>query len=92
VDKRVYKRERRYGLCELMKLPKSKHGLGYTEREVLDIIKKRGIHHKTFWKKFGVNTCAMHPETKESLYYGCDIERTIRCCKEKRDIYWWEFD
>lgn len=75
-----------------MTLPKSKHPLGYTRREVLDIIRPLKIHHRTFWKKFGVNTCAVHPETNETLYYGCDIETAILCCIEKRDKYSWEWD
>ena len=75
-----------------IKLPKSKHEYGYTKREVLDIIRPLGIHYKTFWKKFGVNTCAMHPETGETLMYGCDIVTAILCCWEKRDKYFYEWD
>ncbi len=73
-------------------LPKSKHELGYTKREVLDIIRKYKINHKRFWKKFGVNTCAIHPETNDILYYGCDIELTISCIIEKREPNLYEWD
>jgi len=76
----------------MIKLPKSKHKYGYTRKEILDIIRPLKIHHQTFWKKFGVNTCAIHPETKESLMYGCDIELAIRCCLQKRDKTVWEWD
>jgi len=72
-------------------LPKSKHKLGYTEREVLDIIRSLGINHKTFWKKFGINTCAVS-KTGETLMYGRDIEVAIRCCVEGRDKTVWEWD
>jgi len=75
-----------------IKLPKSKHELGYTKQEILDILRSLKIHQKTFWKKFGVNTCAVHPETGESLMYGCDIITAIRCCVEKRDKNIWEWD
>lgn len=72
-------------------LPKSTHRLGYTKKEILDIIRPLKIHHKTFYKKFGVNTGAIG-EKGEFLYYGVDILRTISMCLEKRDMYWWEFD
>lgn len=72
-------------------LPPSKHELGYTNKEVLDIIRPLGIHHKTFWKKFGVNTCSIS-ETGEVLCYGCNIVTAIRCCLEKRDKYFHEWD
>lgn len=75
-----------------IKLPPSKYELGYTKKEVLDIIRPLGINHKTFWKKFGVNTCALHPETNEVLIYGCDIELTIICCLENRDKTFFEWD
>ena len=74
-----------------MALPKSKHELGYTISEVLDIIRPLKIHHKTFWKKFGVNTGAVDDDG-QLLVYGCDIERTIHMCLEKRDMYEWEWD
>ena len=65
--------------------------LGMTKREVLDVIKELGIHHKTFWKRFGVNTCALD-ESGEILYYGCDIRTALRCCYENRGKYLWEWD
>jgi len=71
--------------------PKSKHKMGYTKQEVLDIIRPLKIHHNTFWKKFGVNTCTLS-KTGETLYYGCDIKTAIRCCLEKRDKYFYEWD
>ena len=75
-----------------IELPKSKYESGYTRKEVLDIIRPLKIHHRTFWSKFGINTCAIEPKTGQTLYYGCDILRTIACCKENRDIYSWEWD
>ena len=73
-------------------LPKSKHKHGYTRKEVLDILRPLKIHHKTFWKKFGVNTCSVDIITNEVLYYACDIELAIRCCLEKRAMTVWEWD
>ena len=74
-----------------MKLPKSKHKLGYTNKEILDIIRPLKIHHKTFNKKFGVNTCTMNEDGK-SLYYAVDILRTIRIIKENREMTTAEWD
>ena len=76
----------------MIKLPPSKYEYGYTRQEVLDIIRPLKIHHKKFWKKFGVNTCSLHPDTGESLAYACDIITAIRCCQEKRDKTFFEWD
>jgi len=73
-----------------MQLPKPKHKLGYTHKEVLDIIRPLKIHHKKFWSKFGVNTCAIHKG--EILYYEVDIIRTINMIKENREMYDYEWD
>ena len=75
-----------------IKLPPSKHEYGYTKKEILDIIRPLKINHNTFWKKFGINTCALHPKTNERLMYACDIELAIRCCIEKRDKTIFEWD
>jgi hypothetical protein len=75
-----------------IRLPKPNHRLGYTKAEVLAILRKYKIKEEVFWEKFGINTCAVHPETKETLMYGCDIETAIICCLENRDKYWWEWD
>ena len=72
-------------------LPKSKHKHGYTKQEILDIIRPLGIHHKTFNKKMGVNTCSIS-STGELLYYGYDITVAIRCCLEKREKTFTEWD
>ena len=73
-------------------LPPSKHKLGYTRAEVKELLKKYKITFAQFNSKFGINTCAMHPKTGETLFYPCDIIRTIKCCLERRDIYQWEWD
>jgi hypothetical protein len=73
-------------------LPKSKHELGYTAEEVKAICKKYKVTEKQFNEKFGVNTCSLHPETNEILYYDCDIIRTISMIKENRDMHPWEWD
>jgi hypothetical protein len=73
-------------------LPKSKHKYGYTAKEVEAICKQYKVPMKEYNKKFGVNTCALHPKTNETLYYGCDIIRTISMIKENRDMYYWEWD
>lgn len=74
-----------------MRLPKSKHKLGYTRQEILAIIHPLGIHPKTFWKKLGINTCATS-RTGEILIYPYDVKLAIRCCLEKRDKLIWEWD
>ncbi len=75
-----------------MKLPKSKHKIGYTKQEILDIIRPLGIHHNTFWRKLGINTCGMDMATGESLMYEGDVKLAIRCCLEKRDKHVYEWD
>ena len=76
-----------------LKIPPSKHKLGYTNKEILDIIRPLKIHHKRFWKKFGIgNTCSMDEKTGEFLFYKCDILTAILCCEENRDKYSWEWD
>lgn len=59
-----------------MSLPKSSQKGGYTRQEILDIIRPLGVHHRTFWKAFGVNTACIG-EKGETLFYGCDIERAL---------------
>lgn len=49
---------------------------GYTKEEVLSICRERKIHHRKFWKVFGVNTCVM-AEDGTLRYYKCDIERAL---------------
>jgi len=76
----------------MIKLPPSIHKFGYTRQEVLDIIRPLKIHHKRFWKEFGVNTVSVHPKTGESLLYGVDIITAIRCCQGNRDKNLYEWD
>ena len=77
---------------EKIKLPKSKDNRGYTRQEILDMIRPLKIHHRTFWKKFGRNTCAYDPKTNTVFYYECDVITAIRCCLEKRNKFSWEWD
>lgn len=58
---------------------------------VLARLRKEGIHHKTFWKKFGAQTCPVF-EDGETGYYSGDIEQCIIWCKEKREprVYEWD--
>ena len=72
-------------------LPRSKHKHGYTRREILDIIRSYKIHWKTFDKKLGTNTYAFD-ENGEVLTYGVDIATAIRCCIEKREKHFCEWD
>ncbi len=62
-----------------MKLPKPKSEIGYSRDEVLAICRDRKIHHKTFWKAFGVNTIGgeMVNGNLESRLYVCDVERAL---------------
>jgi len=71
---------------------KCNHEKDMTRKEVLHLIKTLKIHHKTFWSKFDVNTMSICPNCKETLIYRCDIDRTIRMCLEKRDMYMHEWD
>lgn len=59
-----------------MSLPKPKDPLGYTRREILEIIRDRGVHHMTFWKAFGCNTVAVGDDG-EARFYRCDVERAL---------------
>lgn len=78
--------------CDTIKLPKSKHRLGYSRKEILDIIRPLNIHHKTFWSKFGINTCSINKETNETIYYYYDVLLTIKLCLEKRERRFCEWD
>ena len=62
-----------------MKLPKPKSQLGYSREEVLEICRARKIHHKTFWKAFGINTVGgeIVDGKMESRLYVCDVERAL---------------
>lgn len=76
-------------------LPKPKHSEhGYTNREVLDIIRPYKIHHKTFWSKFGVNTCGLKEidGKQEMIFYPVDIERTLALCLRYRKVSIEEWD
>jgi len=75
---------------QVITLPLSNCELGYTKQEVLDIIRPLKIHHKTFWKKFGVNTCTIIDN--EIIYYECDVELAIKLCLENRDMTFLEWD
>lgn len=73
-----------------LKLPKSHHPWGYTRKEILAILRKHKIHHATFWMKFGVNTCGYIGN--ESIFFTCDVERTLakilgyrKVCVEEED-------
>lgn len=65
--------------------------LGMTKDEILALLRDLHIHHKTFWKKFGVNTAALD-RSGEILYYSIDITTAIKCCIEKRDETTGEWD
>ena len=67
-------------------LPKPKHRLGYSKEEVLKICRERKIHHATFWKAFGVNTCSLAEDGKPR-YYVCDVERALYDLGQKDGKY-----
>jgi len=58
-----------------------KDPLGYTHKEILSICRERKIHHKKFWKTFGVNTVTMGVDGK-SRYYKCDVERALHILRK----------
>lgn len=60
----------------LAELPVPKDRAGYTKAEILAICRDRGIHHRTFWKAFGVNTATLAPDGT-LRYYPCDVERAL---------------
>lgn len=68
-----------------MPLPKPQDKLGYSRSEILDIIRPRGIHHKTFWKAFGVNTVAV-AEDGQARFYVCDVERALYLLNKKDGV------
>lgn len=57
-------------------LPSPKDPMGYTEKEIFEICRKRHIERKTFWKAFGVNTVAVAKDGT-SRFYRCDIEQAL---------------
>lgn len=74
-----------------IELPKPDRPHGHSRKQVLAICRKHKIHHKTFWKAFGVNTCAVD---KDGLinYYTCDIERTLAVILKYRRVSSLEWD
>lgn len=65
---------------------------GMTKLEIKKMLRALKINNPLFWKKFGVNTCVLDEQSGESLFYLCDIERTVRLIREKREMYSWEMD
>jgi len=65
-----------------MSLPSPRDPLGYCRSEILDIIRIRGIHHRTFWKAFGVNTVAVALDGT-ARFYRCDVERALYLLNKK---------
>jgi hypothetical protein len=57
-------------------LPKPKNKYGYTRKEIEEIIQELDIDSKKFWNQFGTNTC-MIDKKGNTIYYICDIERTL---------------
>jgi len=74
-----------------LNLPEPKDSLGYTKEEISKIIKIYNISEKVFNEKFGINTCPIL-SNGECGYYKWDVELAIRCCLEKRDKHWYEWD
>lgn len=64
----------------------------YTKKQILSVLKSLKIHHMTFWKKFGINTCISHPVSGETLFFQRDVIITIRCCLENRNMTLDEWD
>ena len=50
--------------------------LGFTKEEVLKICRDRKIHHKTFWKAFGVNTVGVSKDGTDR-FYKCDVQMAL---------------
>lgn len=72
----------------MISLPKPRHELGYTSIEICKFLKKHKISQRTFWKAYGINTCAMGGNG-EVLYYPCDVERALARILRLRSV---EFD
>lgn len=62
-----------------MKLPKPKSDIGFSREEILEICRSQKIHHKTFWKAFGINTVGVEVVNgkNEARMYVCDVERAL---------------
>jgi hypothetical protein len=64
-------------------LPKPKHKMGYTSKELDNICKVRGIDKKKFSKAFGNgNTCSMNKQG-ETIFYLVDVERALNTLGHK---------
>ncbi len=57
-------------------LPKSKHKLGYTRDEIIEIAKINNIDEKLMFESLGVNTGVI---TEEGVFltYHCDIKNAM---------------
>lgn len=65
---------------------------GMTSEEILAVLQNLKINPAKFWKKLGINTCAVDKKTKKVLHYHCDIETTLICCIENREKHVGEWD
>ena len=57
-------------------LPTPQHPYGYTKKQILQICRERKIHHATFWKAFGVNTCTVDDKLG-TIYYPVDVKKAL---------------
>ena len=65
-----------------MKLPDSKDQLGYTDKEIADLIAQYDIDYSEFWKTFGTNTVG--ERDGRIYYYHCDVENALNACLRRR--------
>lgn len=66
---------------------------GMTRTEIHEMLRELEIHHKTFWKAFGVgNTCMYDEASKQGIYYYCDIEKALATILKYRNVYLAEMD
>lgn len=70
---------------------KQKHKEGLTSEEIDKVLEEyETITREKFNEVMGVNTVMI--KEGETLYFPCDVERTIRCILEKREPNMFEID
>ena len=75
-------------MIKKIRIPKSKHDLGYTKNEIDLILKRLDIKRDLFNKVAGVNTVAVDEKTGETLMYRYDVQRFIEHISRGRPLIW----
>lgn len=75
---------------EIVYVYPTKYEIGFLEEEINELLLEFGIKKKDFNEKHGINTCMIVDE--DVINYKTDVYTTIKCCLEKREKSFFEWD